>query len=479
MKNLYMKKITTIGMAVLLAAGMTACGGAEGNDTSAATDSETSSELEPADGADTSVVYEYRESQMEHDKEESVYVKADAYGTPTEITVTTTLKNPGENQKITDFTTLTDIKNKNGDEEYTLDGAGNLVWENHGEDIQYDGTADADKELPVTVKVSYYLDDKEVTPEELAGATGRVRIRFDYTNNTGSQTDDTAEGTEATEETTDEIIPFVAVSGLMLSQDVASDITVTNCKIKSMDDNYLIFGYAAPGVKDALDLDSIDSFQDDDKKEDTDEEDDSDDKEAFPDYMEVSFDAKDFELDFTATMISNGLLTDMDTEKMSEKVDDLADGFRDLYNGTSELTNALQQLSTSGNDLVSGAESLQGGLQSLNEALSQIPAEMLAQDPTLAQTVAAVAALAEGSGQLTEGIRAYTGGVTQVYNGSVQLRNGTYKLVESADDLKTLRDRIENLKTSDSSYENFGGIEDGKTGSVYFLVETAEIKPED
>lgn len=479
MKNLYMKKITTIGMAVLLAAGMTACGGAEGNDTSAATDSETSSELEPADGADTSVVYEYRESQMEHDKEESVYVKADAYGTPTEITVTTTLKNPGENQKITDFTTLTDIKNKNGDEEYTLDGAGNLVWENHGEDIQYDGTADADKELPVTVKVSYYLDDKEVTPEELAGATGRVRIRFDYTNNTGSQTDDTAEETEATEETTDEIIPFVAVSGLMLSQDVASDITVTNCKIKSMDDNYLIFGYSVPGVKDALDLDSIDAFRDDDKKEDADEEDDSDDKEAFPDYMEVSFDAKDFELDFTATMISNGLLTDMDTEKMSEKVDDLADGFKDLYNGTSELTNALQQLSTSGNDLVSGAESLQGGLQSLNEALSQIPAEMLAQDPTLAQTVAAVAALAEGSGQLTEGIRAYTGGVTQVYNGSVQLKNGTYKLVESADDLKTLRDRIENLKTSDSSYENFGGIEDGKTGSVYFLVETAEIKPED
>lgn len=469
MKKLYMKKIMTIGMTVLLAAGMTACGGAEGNDTSAATDSETSSELEPADGADTSVVYEYRGSRMEHDKEESVYVKADAYGTPTEITVTTTLKNPGENQKITDFTTLTDIKNKNGDEEYTLDGAGNLVWENHGEDIRYDGTADADKELPVTVKVSYYLDDKEVTPEELAGATGRVRIRFDYTNNTGSETDDA----------TDEIIPFVAVSGLMLSQDVASDITVTNCKIKSMDDNYLIFGYAAPGVKDALDLDSIDSFKDDDEKEDADEEDDSDEKETFPDYMEVSFDAKDFELDFTATMISNGLLTDMDTEKMSEKVDDLADGFKDLYNGTSELTSALQQLSTSGNDLVSGAEGLQGGLQSLNDALSQIPAEMLAQDPTLAQTVAAVATLAEGSSQLTEGIRAYTGGVTQVYNGSVQLKNGTYKLVESADDLKTLRDRLENLKSADSSYENFGGIEEGKTGSVYFLVETAGIKSED
>ena len=115
----------------------------------------------------------------------------------------------------------------------------------------------------------------------------------------------------------------------------------------------------------------------------------------------------------------------------------------------------------------------------MNDALSQIPAEMLAQDPTLAQTVAAVATLAEGSSQLTEGIRAYTGGVTQVYNGSVQLKNGTYKLVESADDLKTLRDRLENLKSADSSYENFGGIEEDKTGSVYFLVETAEIKSED
>ena len=58
----------------------------------------------------------WHESGMETDKEESVYVLADAYGTPAEITVTTGLKNPGPDAELTDVTTLTDIVNKEGDE---------------------------------------------------------------------------------------------------------------------------------------------------------------------------------------------------------------------------------------------------------------------------------------------------------------------------------------------------------------------------
>lgn len=55
-----------------------------------------------------------------------------------------------------------------------------VIWENHGEDIQYKGTStDA---LPVDVKITYYLNDKQVTADELKGQSGKVRIRFDYTN---------------------------------------------------------------------------------------------------------------------------------------------------------------------------------------------------------------------------------------------------------------------------------------------------------
>ena len=304
--------------------------------------------------------------------------------------------------------------------------------------------------------MTYYLNDQEVTAEELAGASGTVRIRFDYTNHTG-------EGSE--------IVPFTAITGLMLKEEVAGNITVTNGKLKSMDGDYVVLGYAVPGVKEALDTDSLDILQDDSEDKDTEEE-----KEAFPDYMEVSFEAQDFELDFTATILTNGILTDVDIEKLADKVDDLADGFDDLHDGTAQLANALKTLSDSGATLVDGAVQLQSGLESLNQALSQIPPEVLAQDPTMAQLAASVAALSQGSGQLTEGIRAYTDGVSQVYNGSVALNNATYEMTESTDDLQTLMDRLQNLKNMDATYENYGGIEEGKTGSVMFIIETAEIK---
>ena len=32
------------------------------------------------------------------------------------------------------------------------------------------------------MKMTYYLDGEEITPEELAGKSGKVTIRADYTN---------------------------------------------------------------------------------------------------------------------------------------------------------------------------------------------------------------------------------------------------------------------------------------------------------
>ena len=56
------------------------------------------------------------------------------------------------------------------------------------------------------------------------------------------------------------------------------------------------------------------------------------------------------------------------------------------------------------------------------------------------------------------------------------MNNATYEMTESTDDLRTLMDRLQNLKNMDATYENYGGIGEGKTGSVMFIIETAEIK---
>ena len=320
----------------------------------------------------------WHESGMETDKEESVYVLADAYGTPTEITVTAGLKNPEPDAELTDVTTLTDIVNKEGDETYTKQADGSILWENCGSDIHYEGKADTSSELPLTVTVTYFLDGKEVGADELAGASGNIKIRFDYKNNTQEN---------------GSITPFAAITGLMLSEDNAHNITVTNGSSRYMDGEYLVYGFALPGVTAALDLDTMELT----KEEEID----------LHDFMEVSFEAEDFELDFTATMVSNGLLEEKDYDKVIDKLDELTDKLEDTTDQVKDLKSKISKLKNGGEKLRSGADSLYQGLSQVNAALAQAAQA----DPSLAGLAASISQLTDGSKQLADGVSTYTKGV--------------------------------------------------------------------
>lgn len=73
------------------------------------------------------------------DKTETVYVKADAEGSVQDISVETVLRNRNNGEDIPDYSTLSDIKNMEGDEEFTQDSDGMILWENNGENISYKG----------------------------------------------------------------------------------------------------------------------------------------------------------------------------------------------------------------------------------------------------------------------------------------------------------------------------------------------------
>lgn len=385
----------------------------------------------------------WHESGMETDKEESVYVLADAYGTPTEITVTTGLKNPGPDAELTDVTTLTDIVNKEGDETYTKQADGSILWENYGSDIHYEGKADTSSELPLTVTVTYFLDGKEVGADELAGASGNIKIRFDYKNNTQEN---------------GSITPFAAITGLMLSEDNAHNITVTNGSSRYMDGEYLVYGFALPGVTAALDLDTMELT----KEEEID----------LHDFMEVSFEAENFELDFTATMVSNGLLEEKDYDKVIDKLDELTDKLEDTTDQVNDLKNKISKLKNGGEKLRSGADSLYQGLSQVNAALAQAAQA----DPSLAGLAASVSQLTDGSKQLADGVSTYTKGVEKACDSIDDSSSSNTDDTEKKQELQSLTEKLKSLKENDGAYNNFSGLEDGKTGSVSFIIETDEIK---
>ncbi len=417
---------------------------ASASDSNAASTTDVSATI-GASSSDTSsaAAAAWHESGMETDKEESVYVLTDAYGTPTEITVTAGLKNPGPDAELTDVTTLTDIVNKEGDETYTKQADGSILWENCGSDIHYEGKADTSSELPLTVTVTYFLDGKEVSADELAGASGNIKIRFDYKNNTQEN---------------GSITPFAAITGLMLSEDNAHNISVTNGASRYMDGEYLVYGFALPGVTAALDLDTMELT----KEEEID----------LHDFMEVSFEAEDFELDFTATMVSNGLLEEKDYDKVIDKLDELTDKLEDTTDQVKDLKSKISKLKNGGEKLRSGADSLYQGLSQVNAALAQAAQA----DPSLAGLAASISQLTDGSKQLADGVSTYTKGVEKACDSIDDSSSSNTDDTEKKQELQSLTEKLKSLKENDGAYNNFSGLEDGKTGSVSFIIETDEIK---
>ena len=97
------------------------------------------------------------------------------------ITVSDWLKNHSSSDTLEDFSNLENIKNVKGDETFTQNADGSIVWDSKGNDIYYQG--ESNEELPVTMKVTYYLDGQQMDPKDMAGKSGEVKIRFDYYNN--------------------------------------------------------------------------------------------------------------------------------------------------------------------------------------------------------------------------------------------------------------------------------------------------------
>lgn len=321
-------------------------------------------------------------------KEETVYVFSKADGTTKNTIVSDWLKNVKGDTRLQDTSTLTDIQNTEGNQQYTSSDSGKtLSWDAQGSDIYYQGNTT--KAAPVSMKVTYTLDGQTVTPEEIAGKSGKVTIRFDYTNNSSSVK--TVNGSLQTVYT-----PFVAMTGLMLDNSNFKNITVTNAKMLNDGDRTTVAGYALPGMQTNLGLskDTID----------------------VPEYFEISADATDFKMDTTMTVVTSDLFNNVDSADINENsvqssIDTLQSSMTQLVNGSSDLYDGLQQLADGATTLDSGVGTLQDSTSSLPDSASKLASG----SKSLASGI--LSALT-GSDSLAEGSSALYNGLTLMKNGS-------------------------------------------------------------
>ncbi len=301
-------------------------------------------------------------------KDETVYVIAGTDGSAEKIIVSDWLKNTQGQATLNDRSELADVENVKGDETCSSGADGALVWDARGSDIFYQGTTE--KDLPVEMHITYLLDGEEIDPEELAGKSGRVTIRFDYENRQYEMV--TIDGREERI-----YVPFVTLTGVLLDSDRFTNVAVSSGRLINDGNRTVVVGLAFPGLQEDLGLDA-DTLE-------------------IPDFVEISADVTDFELTTAVTIVTNSVFDDLDADaadgldldalsssvgKLTDAMDQLISGSSELYDGLCTLLEKSGELSDGVDQIVDGLNQLDAGSASLNEGAKQVFDTLLAEANT-------------------------------------------------------------------------------------------------
>ena len=367
-------------------------------------------------------------------KEESVYVKADASGNVKKTTVSEWLKNP-EKGTISDTSELKDIKNVKGDETFETGSSNSVSWKSEGNDIYYQGTTD--KELPVDVKVSYKLDGKSISPEDLKGKSGKVEIQFSYDNKSKQTVNVNGEDVEM-------YTPFTMVSAMMFSSDEYSNVSVENGKLISDGDKNIVVGVAFPGLADDLNLKDLDMDID------------------IPETVTITADVKDATIGTSITMASAELmnefgLDDIDSfDDLQDSIDDLedatnqlVDGSKEAADGSKELADGVGTLNDGAGTLASGAGTLADGVNTLNEKSGTLVSGVNTLASGVGTYTAGVASIAKNSQLISDNMQSLQGGVNKLEEQiAAQATQGLGEIKTNINNAKTGVDQINSAITT-------------------------------
>lgn len=220
-------------IALLLAAMMllcTACSG-KGDDTTTTND-----------GQDEYIQPSYDTAAGSVTKTETVYVNLKANGDVSKVSVSDWLHTDKSEVYVDDMSDLENITNVKSKVTPVTDGE-KLRWNMPDTDLYYSGTTD--RELPISVQLKYYLDGKEIKPEDLAGKSGEVKIDIKMINNASK--DGFVNGKKHKV-----YLPMLVVGGMILPEGTFSGVTVKNGQSIGDGSKEIVVFTGMPGFSESL-----------------------------------------------------------------------------------------------------------------------------------------------------------------------------------------------------------------------------------
>ena len=269
-------------------------------------------------------------TEMTTEKEEVVYVNLKGDGTVSDVNVVNCFE-PDRARTIVDYGVYSNVRNMTTEDKIVYKD-GKITVEGVTEKLYYQGTME-NMEIPWDIQIRYYLDGKELSPEELAGKSGRLKITFHISENTSCQ--------------------GAFFDGYALQMSFTMDTALTKnilsegATIANVGSDKQITYTILPGKG--------------------------------ADY-ELTADVTEFEMsEIAINGVRLNLDVDVDDEELMEQIAELQDGIRqiddgsqELADGASKLQDGLEELNGKSKELTEGSGAMKAALQAISTALSGV-----------------------------------------------------------------------------------------------------------
>ena len=268
-------------------------------------------------------------------RDESVYVDMDADGNITSVVSSVYLGNPSKEDSLTDYTTLTNIKNIAGLDSPTVEGQA-VTFKADGEDVIYQGNGEGDA-LPFSISITYTLDGKRVQAAELAGQSGHLCITIQVTNRE-------MRTVTVDEEAVDMYVPFTVIC--MYTFDETFSNVTTSGKLTNQAGANTVMGVLMPGLRESLD--DLDN-------------------ESIQDTLTIETDVRNLSLPEATIIGAVGLVDESDlsgiddVQELMDGLDEMEDATRKLRDGAKELRDGSQEYTDGAVEFADGARELADG----------------------------------------------------------------------------------------------------------------------
>ncbi|MEE3343706.1 MAG: MMPL family transporter [Bacilli bacterium] len=335
------------------------------------------------------------------EKEETVYSKMNSDGSLNKVIVNEHFFNKNKDNTLEDLTDLDDVVNINSNNKVSVNDK-KLLLESGGSDVFVQGTTN--KELPIKEKITYKLDGKDISLDDLLGKSGKVDITIKYTNTNKRLVNVNGKGV-------DMYTPFVVATVTNFSNKTNSNIEVTNGKVVDNGIGYVVMAISTPGLYENLELKELEDL----------------------DTVTITMNTTKFELPSIYSVATPKIMDTSDLDIFS-KLDD-------MYGNIDQLEGAMNDLRTGSNTILTNLNKVSGGSRQISTNMKLV---------------------LDNLDKIKSGIVSLDDGLTQIIDSLNSSKDQFGAMNEKLEEMKTLiganNSYIDGLMNVKNSYEQLSGV---------------------